>query len=81
MISVENKFEYIVSHHLGLSSPLNFDARFKEELHLDSLDVADLIVEVEKEFGIRIPDPQADAINTIGDLRSCVIRRMETNER
>lgn len=42
-------------------------ASFTNDLRADSLDTVELIMEFEKEFGISIPDDQAEKITTVGD--------------
>ena len=42
-------------------------ARFKEDLDLDSLDAVELVMAIEEEFGIEIPDSEADKILSIAD--------------
>lgn len=43
------------------------NASFTTDLGADSLDTVELIMEFEKEFGITIPDDQAEKITTVGD--------------
>lgn len=40
---------------------------FKEDLGADSLDVVELVMELEDEFGVEISDGDAENINTVGD--------------
>ena len=42
-------------------------AEFSKDLGADSLDTVELIMEFEKEFGISIPDEDAEKITTVGD--------------
>lgn len=42
-------------------------AEFSKDLGADSLDTVELIMEFEKEFGITIPDEEAEKISTVGD--------------
>lgn len=42
-------------------------ARFKEDLSLDSLDVVEVVMAIEEEFALEIPDNEADKIASIGD--------------
>ena len=42
-------------------------AEFSKDLGADSLDTVELIMEFEKEFGIQIPDDDAEKITTVGD--------------
>ncbi len=43
------------------------DARFKEDLDLDSLDAVEVVMAIEEEFSIEIPDSEADKILSIAD--------------
>ena len=40
---------------------------FQEDLALDSLDIVELVMELEEEFDINIPDDQAEKIRTVGE--------------
>ena len=42
------------------------DTRFKEDLGADSLDLVELLVELEDRYGVRIPDEEAASILTVG---------------
>ena len=48
-------------------SEVKNEASFTNDLGADSLDTVELIMEFEKEFGISIPDDQAEKIATVGD--------------
>ena len=48
------------------------ETSFKDDLGADSLDTVELIMEFEKEFGITIPDDQAEKIGTVGDAVSYI---------
>jgi acyl carrier protein len=43
------------------------DASFVDDLGADSLDIVELVMALEEEFGISIPDEQAENIKTVGD--------------
>ena len=47
-------------------------ASFTNDLGADSLDTVELIMEFEKQFGISIPDDQAETIQTVGDAVSYI---------
>lgn len=47
-------------------------AEFSKDLGADSLDTVELIMEFEKEFGIQIPDEDAEKITTVGDAISYI---------
>jgi acyl carrier protein len=47
--------------------------RFKEDLDADSLDLYELLMELEDGYGIRVPEEEAVRIKTVGDAVDCVI--------
>jgi acyl carrier protein len=58
----------IVVDKLGVDeSQVTPEANFTSDLGADSLDTVELIMELEKEFNISIPDDQAEKIATVGD--------------
>lgn len=58
----------IIVDKLGVEeSEVKNEASFTNDLGADSLDTVELIMEFEKEFGISIPDDQAEKIATVGD--------------
>ena len=48
------------------------DAAFVDDLGADSLDIVELVMALEEEFGISIPDEQAEKIKTVGDAVSYI---------
>ena len=46
---------------------VTMDARFREDLEADSLDLVELIMAIEEEFGGEISDEQAQGITTVGE--------------
>lgn len=58
----------IIENKLGTKRENIVDsASFTNDLGADSLDTVELIMEFEREFGINIPDNQAEKITTVGD--------------
>jgi acyl carrier protein len=51
---------------------LGEDTRFREDLEADSLDLVELLVELEDNYGIRIPDEEAAKILTVGQAADFV---------
>lgn len=52
------------------------DASFIEDLGADSLDTVEMIMEIEDEFGIEIPDEDAEKISTVGHAIEYVKRKV-----
>ncbi|WP_164215430.1 acyl carrier protein [Virgibacillus sp. YIM 98842] len=48
-------------------SKVTLEASFKDDLEADSLDVVELVMELEDEFDMEIADEEAEKINTVGD--------------
>ena len=68
MSEIESKVNAIIVDKLGVeASEVKPEASFTNDLGADSLDTVELIMEFEKEFGINIPDDQAEKISTVGD--------------
>ena len=67
MSEIAAKVVAIVVDKLGVEeSQVTPEASFTGDLGADSLDTIELIMEIEKEFGISIPDDQAEKITTVG---------------
>ncbi len=56
-------------------SAIRDDTRFKEDLKADSLHLVELMVELEDDYGIRIPDDEAARIRTVGHVVDYVAAR------
>lgn len=68
MSDIALKVQKIIVDKLGVEeSEVTSEASFTNDLGADSLDTVELIMEFEKEFGISIPDDQAEKIQTVGD--------------
>ena len=68
MSEIASKVQKIIVDKLGVEeSEVTPAASFTNDLGADSLDTVELIMEFEKEFGISIPDDQAEKIQTVGD--------------
>lgn len=64
----EQRAKEIVAKELEVSiDQLTPDAKFIEDLGADSLDTVELVMALEEEFGLDIPDEDADKMKTVGD--------------
>lgn len=69
MATVNERIIKIVSERLGVDeSEVKKEATFKEDLGADSLDVVELVMELEDEFDLEISDEDAEKITTVGDV-------------
>jgi acyl carrier protein len=79
-MSTESIFETvqsILADQLGVEpDQVTMDANFIDDRNADSLDIVELVMAMEQEFGISIPDDEAERIKTVGDavnfIKECV---------
>ncbi len=58
----------ILVEQLGVDAEdVTMESNFIDDLNADSLDIVELIMAMEQEFGISIPDEEAERIKTVGD--------------
>ena len=61
------KVKSIIAEQLGVKpEEVTEDAKFVEDLGADSLDTVELVMALEEEFGVEIPDEDAEKMNTVG---------------
>ncbi|MBP3553522.1 MAG: acyl carrier protein [Bacteroidaceae bacterium] len=73
MSEIAARVKAIIVDKLGVEeSEVTNEASFTNDLGADSLDTVELIMEFEKEFGLSIPDDQAEKIGTVGDAISYI---------
>jgi len=66
--SIEERLREIISDQLKVDiEDVKPEASFADDLNADSLDVVELIMAIEEEFGIEIPDEDASKITTVGE--------------
>ena len=67
-MAVQDKITEIIVEQLGVKSEeVVPEASFVDDLGADSLDTVELVMALEEEFGIEIPDEDAEKIQTVGD--------------
>ena len=70
---LETRLKKIVAEQLGVDeSKIIPSARFSDDLNADSLDLVEMIMSLEEEFGVEIPDEDAEKILTVGDAMSYI---------
>ena len=68
MSSVEEKIKSIIVDQLGVNdADVNSETRFVEDLGADSLDTVELVMKLEEDFDLEIPDEDAEKIQTVRD--------------
>ncbi len=71
------KLKNIIVEQLGVNEEnVTDEATFVDDLSADSLDIVELIMQIEEEFEIEIPDEDAEKIVTVGD----VVKYIESNK-
>ena len=67
MQDIQQKITSILTEKLGVAaSEITVDANFVKDLGIDSLDYAELVMDFEQTFDIKIPDDDAEKMQTIG---------------
>lgn len=65
---MEERLKKLIGEQLGVDeSKIVPSASFTDDLDADSLDLVELIMSLEEEFGVEIPDEDAEKIATVGD--------------
>ena len=64
-----DKIKRIIAEQLGVDDgEITSESHFLDDLGADSLDTVELVMALEEEFGIEIPDEDAEKIQTVGDV-------------
>lgn len=64
---IQSKMKELLVEELGLDGDkITDEAHFEEDLEVDSLGVVELLMVLEDEFGVKIPDEEAENIGTVG---------------
>jgi acyl carrier protein len=75
----EDRVKEIIAKELEVEvKQLTPDAKFIEDLGADSLDIVELVMALEEEFGIDIPDDEADKLKSVGDAMEYLRRQAAT---
>jgi acyl carrier protein len=76
MAEIETKVKDIIVNELGVEAEkVTNEASFVDDLGADSLDTVELVMAFEEEFGIEIPDEDAEKLQTVGDAIAYIQQR------
>lgn len=77
---IKQKVFELVSEHLGVDiEKITDDTSFINDLGADSLDIVELVMDLEEEFGVKIPEDIADKIQTVGDAVTFIAEQSANN--
>ncbi len=62
------KIKEVVTEQLGVDNEITMDTHLMKDLEADSLDAVEIIIGIEDEFDIEIPDEDAEKFQSIGDI-------------
>lgn len=62
------KIKEIVADQLGIDDDIKLESNFKEDLEADSLDLFELVMALEEEYGVEIPSEDLEKIATVNDI-------------
>lgn len=68
-MNLESKVKNIIVEQLGVDAgKVKIEASFIDDLGADSLDIVELVMAMEEEFDLEIPDESAEKLRTVGDV-------------
>jgi acyl carrier protein len=71
--SIEERVKDIIVDQLGVSADqVTADAKFVEDLGADSLDTVELVMALEEEFDVEVPDDEAEKLQAVKDVVSFI---------
>jgi len=80
-MSVDEKVKDIISEQLGVKKEeIKPESSFIDDLGADSLDTVEVVMALEEEFGIEIPDEDAEKITTVGDAVKYIEEKLSKKE-
>lgn len=77
---IKEKVFELVAEHLGVDiEKISDDTSFINDLGADSLDIVELVMDLEEEFDVKIPEDIADKIQTVGDAVAFIAEQSANN--
>ena len=77
MSSIEERVKKVIAESLGIDGDFETNSSFKDDLGADSLESVEVVMSLEDEFGIHIPDEEAEKMTTVADLITYVEKNIE----
>ena len=76
-----NQVKKVIASHLNVElDKLTDDAKFIDDLGADSLDLVELVMQLEEDFGIDIDDEQSQQFYTVGDVVQFILTEEDTEK-
>ena len=77
MASVDEKIKHIIVEQLSVDeAEVKPEASFIDDLGADSLDVVELVMALEEEFGVEVPEEELEGIDTVGQAYELVSNKL-----
>lgn len=81
LAEIESKVKKIVSEQMGVAEDeITPETSFVNDLNADSLDTVELVMELEDEFELSIPDEEAEKIQTVGQATEYIKKHLDSAE-
>ncbi len=75
-MAVQEKVKNIIVDQLGVTpEKVKLEAKFIEDLGADSLDIVELVMAMEEEFDLEIPDEDAEKLKTVNDVQAYLVTK------
>ena len=75
---IESKLTDLLVDELGLERDnISSEAKFEEDLEVDSLGVVELLMAIEDNFDVKIPDEDAEKITTVGEAVDVIAAKLD----
>ncbi len=75
-MSLNTKVKDIIVDQLGVEpEKVKLESKFIEDLGADSLDIVELVMAMEEEFDIEIPDEDAEKLKTVNDVQTYLVSK------
>lgn len=80
-VEIEEKVMQIVSEQLSVDrNEISRETSFVNDLNADSLDTVELVMELEDEFDLTIPDEEAEKLKTVGEAIDFIKKKLEEKQ-